>query len=939
MNMNKPTDLRCEYAENPLGLGTASPRFSWVPPRGERGSRQSAYRILCSSSLARLESGSGDVWDSGKRDSDRCHLVPFDGSTLSALPRATLRECLRYWWSVETWNGGQSSLSDPAFFDTAVFEPATWKASWISMPAPEFETATVLLVEGSINSNRHIPSRLYHGIYLRKEFELKARPMLAKAFFCGLGYGELYVNGQKAGDHRLDPGQTDYHEGALYSSYDITDSLRAGCNAFGIVLGNGRYIEAYGFGKPRGLLQVLVEYEDGSRQTLVSDGTWTCSHGPILHNGIYSGEVYDARLEVEDWAEPSFTAGGWQPVEIVEGPKLRSQEMPPIRATGELPPRTMSSPDPGVFVFDFGQNFAGVVRLRARGASGTAISLRFAELLTPEGRLHLGTNRESQSRDSFILRGEGEEVFEPRFTYHGFRYVEVSGYPGTPTLDAVRGIVLGSDVPTTGSFVCSDRLVNAIHSNILWGQRSNLMSAPTDCPQRGERMGWLGDAQLASEEACGNFDMAGFYEKYLEDIRLAQKSDGSLSDVVPPYWPLYPADPAWATAYPVLAWAMYWNYGDERILERHYDGLKRYIDFLDASAEGHILNSLGSYGDWCPPGTIYPKKTPMAFTSTWYLYHDTLLFSRVAETLGRREDAETYAARARDIKKAFNEKFLLGDGRYATLAMSPIDRSVGQTTQALPLYLDMVPPEQREGAVRNLLGAVVTNADSHIDAGIVGTRYLFEVLRDTGNSDVAWDVITQESYPGWGYMVTEGATTLWERWEKLAGMGMNSHNHIMFGSVDAWFYRSLGGIIPLEPGWKSVRVAPKTPGTLSHASATQTTPRGKLSVAWSRSPWLRGDGAARHASAQSGNQGSGSGGGEFRLSVSIPDGTTAHIELPYAELGRELREGGRIFWAADGAALDGTGLDSVGAVGTVAKRGDVLTMELGSGDYDFSLTW
>ncbi|HWR11725.1 MAG TPA: family 78 glycoside hydrolase catalytic domain [Rectinemataceae bacterium] len=970
--MDKPSDLRCEYAKNPLGLGTASPRFSWIPPRGERGSRQSAYRILCSSSLAKLESGIGDVWDSGKRDSDRCHLVAFGVESPSVSPQesqcAPLRECSRYWWSVETWNGGQSSRSDPAFFDTALFESATWKASWISMPAPEFETTTVLLVEGSINSNRHIPSRLYHGIYLRKEFELKARPTLAKAYFCGLGYGELYVNGQKAGDRRLDPGQTDYKEGALYSSYDITDSLRAGGNAFGIVLGNGRYIEAYGFGKPRGLLQVLLEYGDGSRQTLLSDGTWTCSRGPILHNGIYSGEVYDARLEEAGWAEAAFAAeggvgggnaAGWQPVEIVDGPRLRSQEMPPIRATGELPPRTMSSPDPGVFVFDFGQNFAGVVRLRARGASGTAISLRFAELLTKEGRLHLGTNRESQSRDGFILRGEGEEDFEPRFTYHGFRYVEVRGYPGTPTLDAVRGIVLGTDVAAAGSFVCSDGLVNAIHSNILWGQRSNLMSAPTDCPQRGERMGWLGDAQLASEEACCNFDMAGFYAKYLEDIRLAQRSDGSLSDVVPPYWPLYPADPAWATAYPVLAWTMYWNYGDERILERHYEGLKRYVDFLDASAEGHILNSLGSYGDWCPPGTIYPKKTPMAFTSTWYLYHDTLLFSRVAETLGRRDDAAAYAARARDIAKAFNEKFLLGDGRYATLAMSPIDRSVGQTTQALPLYLDMVPTGQREGALRNLLGAVVTNADSHIDAGIVGTRYLFEVLRDTGNSDVAWDVITQTSYPGWGYMVSEGATTLWERWEKLAGMGMNSHNHIMFGSVDAWFYRSLGGIIPLEPGWTNVRVAPKTPGSLTHASATRMTPRGKLSAAWSRSPWLRGDGAERHASARASSQakacdggssgglggagsssGAGSaGGGEFRLALSVPDGTKVHVELPYAELGRELREGGRILWSSDGIYPDDAG--SVEAVfdDAVVRRGDILAVGVGSGDYEFLLSW
>lgn len=937
--MDKPRDLKCERARNPLCVGTDLPRFSWIPPRGRRGSGQKAYRIICSRDKAAVQGGIGELWDSGVRESAECSLVAFDGKPLA--------ECGRYWWSVKIWNEGESPWSDPASFDTAVLVSDSWKASWISMPDPEFEMTTVLLVEGSINSNRHVPAKLYHAMYFRKEFRLEKKPVRAVAYFSGLGYGELYVNGKKAGDHRLDPGQTDYARRALYSAFDITDSLASGANAFGLILGNGRYIDAYGFGKPRGLLQVVLEYADGRRETLASDASWVCSHGPILHNGIYSGEVYDARLEEEGWAQPGFAERGisergasWRPVETLDGPSLEPQAMPPIRATAELPARTMSSPAPGLFVFDFGQNFAGVVRLRARGARGTRISLRFSELLTPEGNLHLGTNRESQSSDSFILKGEGDEIFEPRFTYHGFRYVEVSGYPGVPTAEALRGIVIHTDVPSAGSFVCSDRLANAIHSNILWGQRSNLMSAPTDCPQRGERMGWLGDAQLASEEACCNFDMGGFYVKYLEDIRLAQKDDGSLSDVVPPYWPLYPADPAWSAAYPALAWAMYWNYGDRTILERHYDGLKRYVDFLDSSADGHILMSLGSYGDWCPPGTIYPKKTPMEFTSTWYLYHDTALFARIAGVLGRDTDAAAYAARAGDIARAFNKKFLLDDGKYATLRMSPIDRSVGQTTQALPLYADMVPAEAQDGAVKHLLDAVVTNADSHIDAGIVGTRYLFEVLRDSGFADVAWDVITQKTYPGWGYMVAEGATTLWERWEKLAGMGMNSHNHIMFGSVDAWFYRSLGGILPLEPGWTKVRVAPKTPGKLTHASVAQETLRGRISVSWSRSPWLRGDGAVRHASETPER-------GEFRLSVSIPDGVAANIELPYADFGRELREGGTLVWAggvvhgALGTASDSAAAESAACEGcaSIIKRGEILAIEAGSGDYEFALTW
>lgn len=921
--LERPSRLRCEHLVEPLGIPTPRPRLSWIPPRGTRGSSQKAYRIVCSKSKTEVVSGKGTVWDSGVVESSTCHLVPWGGPELE--------EASRYWWAVKTWNDAESPWSTPARFDTAVFNPSSWKASWISMVNPVWEKATVLLVEGSINLNRYVSAKLYRGIYLRKEFSLVERPQRALAFFCGLGYGELFLNGLKVGDHRLDPGQTDYKLGALYSSFDITDLLVEGANAFGIVLGNGRYIDAYGFGKPRAFLQVVLEYSNGRKETIVSDSSWVAAHGPLLQNGIYSGETYDARLEEEGWAKPDFVprdSSAWQPVEIVEGHPLRSQTMEPIRATEELSVRQISSPDPGVFIFDFGQNFAGVVKLKVRGPRGSEIRLRFAELLDGYGRLHLGTNRESQSYDTYILKGEGEEMWEPRFTYHGFRYVEIQGYPGTPGPEALTGVVLHSDVESTGAFVCSEPLVNDIHRNILWSQRSNLMSIPTDCPQRGERMGWLGDAQLSSEEACSNFDMAAFYIKYLEDIRLAQKPDGSLSDVVPPYWPLYPADPAWSTAYPTLTWAVYWHYGDASILERHYESIKRYVDFLEASAHGHILSSLGSYGDWCPPGSVYPKKASVEFTSTWYLCHDTFLFVAMAEAIGRKKDAQFYAERARSIAEAFNKRFLLDGGRYATLTMSPIDRSVGQTTQALPLWLDIVPEAQREAVVARLIEAVVSSADRHIDAGIVGSRYLFDVLTACGYADVAWDVVTQKSYPGWGYMVAEGATTLWERWEKLAGMGMNSHNHIMFGTVDAWFYSGLAGLSPLAPGWTKFRVAPKTPGRLSHVSASRMTPRGAIAISWSRSPWLSGDGSGRH-------EVSVPNGGQFTLRLTVPDGTQAVVEVPYADLGKELREGGTVIWAK---GYTGFSVLTDGIVSAEA-RGNTFVVEVGSGDYEFVVSW
>ncbi len=715
------TDLRCEYAVSPLGIDSLHPRFSWHDRADRRGSAQKSYQIICSESREKILKGEGDLWDTGICDSPLNHLVAYAGPAL--------RSCTRYFWRVRVRDdkGATSAWSDAAVFETAMLSPRDWQARWITMKETQGTPSPVLLVGNTIEHGSIVQAKLCEGIYLRKRFTVVGSVTRARIYISGLGYYELMVNGAPIGDHRLDPGQTDYAKAALYASHDATEALREGTNVIQIVLGNGRYLDAYGFGAPRVKAQLLLEHGDGRRETAATDESWRCTYGPIEWNGIYAGERYDARKELGLWADAGYDDSSWQPVVVVDGPELVSQLMPPIRKVKVLVPRAMSTPRPGVFVFDFAQNFTGVARLRARGPRGTVIQMRFSELLTSDGMLNLGPNRESTSVDIYVMKGEGEEVFEPRFTYHGFRYLELTGFPGVPRMDAVEGIVLHTDVKQTGAFLCSNDLVNRIHENVLWGQRSNLMSAPTDCPQRGERMGWLGDAQLVSEEAACNFDMAGFYTKYLDDIRRAQREDGSLSDVVPPYWPLYPADPAWGSAYVTLAWTMYQRYGDRDALLRHYDGMKRYVDFLHASSEGHIIKSLGRYGDWCPPGSIFPKRTPIELTSTWYYFHDTLHFGRIAEVLGRTEDAARYGRRAAEIREAFNAAFLRGKGRYATLPMSPIDRSIGQTSQALPLFLDMVPPEQKEDAVAALLDAVAKEADFHVDTGIVGTRYLFEV--------------------------------------------------------------------------------------------------------------------------------------------------------------------------------------------------------------------
>lgn len=898
--MNAPDHLRCEHLADPLGVDRATPRFSWHARSDRRAAVQAGCRIICSERRADVEAGRGTAWDTGWVASDRDHLVPWEGGPL--------RSFTRYWWRVRTRDdaGDESPWSEAAVFQTGALGPGDWTAPWISMPEPSSSPTTVLVVKGTINKGEHAASRLFWGMYLRGTFPVPEAPVRAQACVSGLGYCDLLVNGVRVGDHRLDPGQTEYGKAALYASHDATGLVKAGTNVAQIVLGNGRYVEAYGFGPPKATFQLVLEFADGRRQVVVTDGSWRCSHGPIRQNGIYEGEHFDAREALGAWGDPGFDDSAWCPALVVDGHPLVSQMMPPIRARIELPARSLASPRPGVFVFDFGQNLSGVVRLKARGPRGAAVQLRFAELLDREGNLNLGTNREAVARDTCILAGTGEEVFEPRFTYHGFRYAEVTGLPGTPAIDDAVAVVVHTAVEQNGTFLCSDGLVNRIHENVLWGQRSNLMSAPTDCPQRGERMGWLGDAQLASEEAVDNFDMAGFYVKYLEDIARAQLPDGSLSDVVPPYWPLYPADPAWGTAYVTLAWTMWRRYGDRQVIERHYDGMRRYVDFLHAASDGGIVRTLGRYGDWCPPASTYPKKTPIALTSTWYAYHDTLRFSEIAGALGRRSDEKAYRGRADAIRDAFNREFLVEGGRYATLVMSPIDRQPGQTSQALPLALGMVPEDRRADAVARLLEAVEKIADSHVDTGIVGTRYLLEVLSDAGHAEAAWKVVAQTSYPGWGYMAAEGATTVWERWEKLGGQGMNSHNHIMFGTVDAWFYRTLAGIAAAEPGWRRVRVQPWPVGDLRHAGATVGTIHGPLGVRWER------------------------GAGRFALELEVPVGAVVDLRLPRGAAQKSLAEGGVPVW--------GQGAREVPGVGPVSAEEGWLRTEVQSGRYAFELT-
>ena len=917
MSVKAPISLVCEYTSNPLGIDVTPPRFSWMLNHSERGQLQSAYQVLVASSKANLDVERGDQWDSGKVISEESINVVYAGSALESGKT--------YYWKVRFWDkdGQVSPYSETATFEMGLLNSGDWKGKWIK-----------------------------GGNLLRKKFILGKEIKRARAYICGLGYYELRVNGEKVGQHVLDPGWTDYDKRTLYVTYDMTNYLKVGENTVGVMLGNGRYSppdetldkiehspKKYN-NSPVLIGQINIELTDGSNINIITDETWKVAQGPIVSDDIYDGEIHDARWEKSGWDTPSYDDAEWNEARIAPAPggKLVSQaSFPPIKAVRIIQPRAITNPHPEVYVYDFGQNFAGWVRLCVSGPEGTKVKLRYAELLHKDGTINTNTNRKAKATDIYILKGEGKEVYEPHFTYHGFRYVEVNGFPGTPTLENLEGRVVNSAVEPVGGFICSNPLINHIHRNILWGQLSNLMSVPTDCPQRAERQGWMGDAQLTAEEAIYNFDMAGFYTKWVEDISDSQAEDGSIPDVVPPYWSLYPADPAWGAACIVIPWYLYQYYGDKRVLKECYLLIKGWVDFLTSSAENYII-SYSKYGDWVAPGYIRPEGTPGKsgkLISTWYYYFNALMLSRIANILERADDVKKYSELSDKIKQAFNREFLK-ENRYSGEKYSDFYRKVEaslpriisenrkkevikellfglpnpQTCNILPLFLNIVPEDKKEAVLKNLIDDIVVTHNSHLNTGMIGTRYILDVLTKYGQANLAYKLVTQATYPGWGYMIQEGATTLWERWEYLDGMGMNSHNHPTFGSVDAWFYKVLAGINidPAGPGFRKVIIKPYVIGNLDYVSASIKTIRGMVSSSWKKnSPSLT-------------------------LNVTLPVNTEAKVSIPKMKLGSlTIKESGKIVWE------DGSYLEGVAGITGASEDDEYVTFNVGSGSYSFEV--
>ncbi|MDE3067794.1 MAG: family 78 glycoside hydrolase catalytic domain [Verrucomicrobiota bacterium] len=797
----------------------------------------------------------------------------------------------------------EASDHNPTNWNTPDFEDSAWTSAKVLGPVGMAPWGNVRIPE-----SRRQPAR-----WLRKGFSIGKKIQRATVSFCGLGWSELYLNGRKVGDAVLSPAFAQYNKRVFYVTYDVTKQLRRGANAMGVVLGNGRYYAdrsrvftgTVNFGWPKLLLQLRVECGDGSVTNIVSDGSWMLTtNGPIVANNDYDGEDYDARKEFPGWTRPGFDASTWRSAQMVKAPAgaVSAQMIEPVRVTGMLKPVAMTEPKPGVYVYDMGQNMVGWARLKVKGPAGTRVRLRFAEVLEPDGTLYRANLRGARATDLYTLKGRGTEIWEPRFTFHGFRYVEVTGFPGKPGLDSIEGRIVNDDLSTNGVFECSNPLLNRIYRAVVWGVRGNYHSIPTDCPQRDERQGWLGDRSEESRGESYLFDTDALYAKWLQDMADAQRPGGSVPDVAPAYWPIYSDDVVWPSTSIIVPQMLRQQFGDTRVMARHFACVKKWMDYM---ARRYLTNGIiakDSYGDWCVPprnSTTIISKDPSRHTAgallaTAYFYHDCRLMEGDADWLGKTGDAGHFHALAETLKTAFNKRIL--------------NRKLGQydngseTSCVLPLAFGMVPDDMRRRIFEHLVDKIVNEGHGHVGTGLVGGQYLMRVLTDNGRPDLAFTIATQQTYPSWGYMVEHGATTIWELWNgNTADPEMNSHNHVMLvGDLVTWLYEDLAGIKsdPAAPGFKHIIMKPHPVGGLTFVGAAHLSPYGMIVSEWRRNR------------------------ANFDWHITVPVNATATVYVPAKGINR-VYEGG--MFAANVRDIKFRGME-----------GGYAVLNVGSGKYHFA---
>jgi len=750
---------------------------------------------------------------------------------------------------------------------------------------------------------------------LRKEFQISKKVKRARTYISGLGWCELYINGRKVSDHVLDPATTDYDKQTLYVTHDVTNMLRKGANAVGVMLGNGWFSEPgrlrYG-DSPRVLMQMNIDFDDGTRTSIKTDRTWKTANGPIIRNDIFGGETYDAQLEKCGWGNAGYDDSDWNRAITKSSPggKMVSQLMPAIKVIQTIRPVKLTNPKPGIYVYDMGQLFGGWARLRLKGPKGNRVTIKYSpRIFKDSGLVDKRRHPVPQETDYYILKGErkGEE-YEPRFTYHPVRYVQLEGYPGEPTINDLEGRVVFSAVDMSGDFDCSNPLLNQIHKNVVWTLTNGLFGIPLDCLHR-EHWAWTDPATVAGSLYPRKY-MPIFWTKWLNDIQGAQRKDGAVPDICPLYRSDR-SDPAWGGNYPILVWYLYQYYEDKRILEQHYNDMKRWLGYLASISDNHIVVK-GHYGDHMLPGLkprqeqFISKETPPPLVWTGYYYCGASIVSRVAGILGRDEDARRFAKLAEEIKNAFNNKWLNKEtNKYSTGS---------QTAGFLPLSLGIIPKANEKGIVQNLVKDIIEKYKGHLHTGNTGTTCMIDTLTEYGYGDIMYTIAANTTYPGWGYMVAQGATTIWESWG--LGPAGEAESMVMWLTIDEFFYNDLAGIKGpdyhgpgfMTPGFKQIEIKPHVLGDLNYASGSIRTVRGMVSSSWKRTE------------------------DSLALDVSFPVNSTAKVSVPKIGLKKiTITEGKNTLW------VKGKFIKKISGITTAAETDDYVTFDVGSGSYRFQL--
>ncbi len=884
--------LRCEMLVNPQGIDVTQPRLSWQINSSARNVKQTAYEVLVASSLTKLAANQGDLWTSGKVNSGESIMVNYQGKAL--------KSGMLYFWKVKVYtNNGESNWSQPARWSMGLLQPADWKAKWIGWEKG--------FAWDSIAKFSRLSARYY-----RKEFVAASQVKRATVYISGLGHYVLYVNGAAIGDQVLAEMPTDYNKSVQYSTYDVTTSVKAGKNAIATVLGNGRYFtmrpiykpkKVKEFGFPKMLLQLDIEYQDGHHQLVVSDQTWRMTaDGPIRSNNEYDGEEYDARKELTGWTQVGYKDAKWFKPELAPVPtgKLVAQMSEPIKVMQTLMPQKITELKPGTWIMDMGQNMTGWIKFKVKGKRGDKVTLRFAETLQKDGSLYVANLRDAKVTDIYTLKGGAEETWHPVFVFHGFRYVEVTGYPGKPTASNFTGEVVYDALATIGSFETSNDVINQVYKNTWWGVAGNYKGMPIDCPQRNERMPWLGDRATGSLGESFIFDNEKLYAKWLNDIEESQTADGAIPDVAPAYWNYYSDNMTWPGTYILIADMLYKQYGDLRPVELHYASMKKWLTYMRTKYMKDYIVTKDKYGDWCvPPESLElihakdsSRTTDGQLIATAYYHRMLFLMKRFAKLLNKEQDAQEFLALSVKIADAFNAKF------YNAQTQQYDNGTV--TANLLPLYFDITPVANRKAVFNNIVQRVLTTDKGHIGTGVIGTQWLMRCLTEYGRPDLSYRLATNKDYPSWGYMAERGATTIWELWNgDTANPSMNSGNHVMLlGDLIVWYYQNLAAIKAgiSQPGFKQIIMKPTTVDGLKFVTASYQTPYGLVKSAWKK-------------------------GSNFTWDISIPANATALISIP-AKSVDNVTEGGKRATTDEGLKF-------------VKMDGGMAVFEAGSGNYSF----